>query len=130
MKDILETLEQRRAQAALHCPEPGADDHGGPAAALAELSDQARHAGGRRGDHRQIGGDGQLREAVIGQGRADRPFARVHRHHRSGEAAFQQVARQHRPHGLRTIAGADQGDRPGLEQGVEVAGGHPFGSSS
>ena len=114
-------LHQGLAFGALALTEAGCDDDGGTTAAPAELGDDARYSPGRRRDHCEIRVEGQVAYGTIVEGRADSALVRVHRQDRPCEAAFEQVPGQHGPDRPWLVAGADQCDRGGREQCIEIA---------
>jgi hypothetical protein len=104
--------------------EAGADHHRGATTSRAEIGDEAGDGGGRRGDDRQVGRLGEVRDLGVSLHRANRGFVRVDRHDRPHETALKQVAGQHLSHRSGPVAGPDQGHGAWLEEGIEVAGGH------
>ncbi len=120
----LQHLQLQRLAGRPQLAESGTDHHHAARAPRAELRHQPRHRIGRRADHREVRRHRQARDILVGQNALDQIMLRVDRHHRPFEARLEQVARHHRAHRLRALAGADQGDRPGLEHRFRIADRH------
>ena len=88
---------------------------------LAELREQRGHRRQRCADHRQVGCGGQTRDVGVGQHTRDGLVLRVDGHHRAVEATPQQVAHDHRAHGVAAVRGPDHRDRLGPEEGIEIS---------
>jgi len=119
-RGVQEGLPQALALLVRTLPKAGRDNHRRPGPARGELLDDARY--GRRGcgDDRQVRRDRQARYIRVGEHTLDGTVLGVDRHHRTVEARVEQVVRQHRTHGRRPLAGADQCDRARLEEIIQV----------
>ena len=78
--------------------------------------------GGR--DNGEIWGFGQVRNVGIAEHPGHGPVFGVHRHDRARKSALKQVAHDHIADPVRSIRGADNGYRLGLEQAFESAHAH------
>ena len=90
------------------------------AAPRAPMCDQSRYLGRRRGDDGEIGGQQQVGDRTVRQYALHRRVAGVHRHHRAVEPAPEQIRRQHPTDRTRRAGGAEQRDRAGPEQELEI----------
>ncbi len=90
--------------------------HPGPPA----RGDDPGHLGRRHAHHGQVDRAGHLLDAAVGADRGDRGAGRrggrVHRVHRPVETTGEQVAQHRVTQGTRGAGGADDGDRPGMQQ--------------
>jgi hypothetical protein len=93
-------------------------------AASGEIGDDAGHCLGGRADHGKIRYQGQARDIRIGEHALDGAVLRIDRHDRPVEAAAEQVAGYQRADRAGLLARADQGDRLGLEQELQIADRH------
>ena len=124
---MLAGIEHRLAQDASRCLaflEPGGDHDRGLGAAPGEIGDDAGHRLGGRADHGKIRDQGQARDIWIGEHALDGAVLRIDRHDRPVEAAAEQVAGHQRADRAGLLARADQGDRLGLEQELQITDRH------
>ena len=124
---MLAGIEHRLAQDASRCLaflEPGGDHDRGFGAAPGEIGDDAGHRLGGRADHGKIRDQGQARDIWIGEHALDGAVLRIDRHDRPVEAAAEQVAGHQRADRAGLLARADQGDRLGPEQELQIADRH------
>ncbi len=97
----------------------GGDHHQPLRAARHRVVHDSRDRRARHHDHRQIDRLGQIAQAPVGTDRMDGRRVRVDRIDRAGEAELDQVVQDLTADRLLLARGADDGDRPRPEDGVE-----------
>ena len=104
--------------------ESGRDDDRRTDALATAVADDLGNRRRRRQDHRQVGCRREVEDAAMGRLPGDRLVPRIDEVDRPGEAAFAEVAPDDVTQRAGGIAGADQCDRRGLEEGRNALGSH------
>jgi hypothetical protein len=94
------------------------------AAARPKLGDEAWDCRRRRGDDGEDGRERQLADRAVAQGGADRLLVRVDGQDGAAEARLEEIPRKHRADRIGLVARADERDRVGVKERVQVAGRH------
>ncbi len=98
---------------------PGGNDHRAWYAEVGRFADDARDDGRRSGDHHQVGFLRQVGELGIGLDAEHAGPGRIDRVDRSAERGVHQVPQHSAADAADLFGGADDGDRFGLEDGIE-----------
>jgi hypothetical protein len=98
----------------------GGDDDEGPDSRLAALLGESRYGGGGRGDHHEVGGEGQGADGGVCMDAQDGGGVRVHGEQASCVAARVEVVQESPPHRTGFASGADDSDRLRPQQRLQA----------
>ena len=113
-------IDQRRAV----CPvllQSGRDHDRRTCPDRAELGDQTGYGRSRRADDREVRRGRERADAAHGRSVGDAVMTQIDEVHGPREAAAKHVARQRRADAPRSVRGADDGERAGREQVLQIA---------